>query len=161
MTRPSSKQRVTIDLGHRQAPEDVVVWNWPLRDEGLRSWLLVVAATILVALVWTIWGNPAFTALTAATFALALWRLWIPVKWEIGLTGIAMSVFGFRRRIPWMAVARFEITHEGVWLFADREASAQRGTFIGFGDKRAGVTACIEYYLSTWAAATDSTQSFS
>lgn len=157
---PSTPPTRVAPARQTHAPEDVAVWNWPLRDEGLQSWGLVIVATILVALVWTIWGSPAFTAFAAATFLLALWRLWLPVKWELGLTGVTMSVLGFRRRIPWMAVARFEIQPDGVWLFADRDATPQRGTFIAYAGQREPVRACIEYYLGTWTAATESTQSF-
>lgn len=142
------------------APNDVAVWNWPLRDEGLRSWALLIAAIIIAAVVWIIYASPAFTLFTATTFALALWRLWLPVKWELGLTGVTMVVLGVRRRIPWLAIARFEMHDDGVWLYADREASSQRGTFIGYAGQRERIRACIEYYLGTWTAATDSTRSF-
>jgi hypothetical protein len=143
------------------APDDVAVWNWPLRDEGLKPWAILVGAIALVALVWAIWANAAFALFTYAVFALALWRLWIPVKWELGLTGVTLVVLGFSRRIPWLSVARFELREDGVWLFADRTAAPQRGTFIGYGGQRERMQACIEYYLGTWtAAATESTRSF-
>ena len=142
------------------APEDVAVWNWPLRDEGLRSWAVLIAAVAVVVVVSAIWADGAFTLFTAVMFTLALWRLWLPVKWELGLTGITMVVLGFHRRIPWLAVARFELRDDGVWLFADREAVPQRGTFIGYGGQKERVRACIEYYLGTWTAATESTRSF-
>jgi len=142
------------------APEDLAVWNWPLRDDGPKSWALLVAAVAVAALVWAIWGNPGFALFTYAMLALALWRLWVPVKWELGLTGISLVVLGFRRRIPWLAVARFELRDDGVWLFADREALPQRGTFIGYGGQKQRVQACIEYYLGTWTAASESTRSF-
>jgi hypothetical protein len=157
---PQSSQRTIIPTSQLLAPDDVVVWNWPLRDEGLRSWGLVVAAAVLVALVWTIWQSWQFTLLTAVTLTVAAWRLWLPVKWELGLTGVTLVVLGFRRKIPWMAVAQFEIGEEGVWLFADRDPTPQRGTFISYGGQRPRITACIEYYLGTWTAATESTRSF-
>lgn len=157
----SSSQNALIGLPRQPlAPEDVAVWNWPLRDEGLKSWVLLVGAIVVCALVWAIWANGPFALFTYAMLALALWRLWVPVKWELGLTGITMVVLGFRRRIPWLAVARFELREDGVWLFADRGASPQRGTFIAYGGQHERVRACIEYYLGTWTAATDSTRSF-
>lgn len=142
------------------APEDVAVWNWPLRDEGLKAWAVLVGAIAVAALVWVIWADGVFALFAYAMLALALWRLWLPVKWELGLTGISLVVLGFRRRIPWLAVARFELREDGVWLFADREASPQRGTFIGYGGQKERVQACIEYYLGTWTAATESTRSY-
>lgn len=141
-------------------PEDVVIWNWPLRDEGLKAWIVLVAAVVVVTLVWAIGANLVFELFTCAMLALALWRLWLPVKWELGLTGVTMVVLGFRRRIPWLSVARYELRDAGVWLFADRAASPQRGTFIAYGGQKQRVQACIQYYLGTWTAATDSTQSF-
>jgi hypothetical protein len=156
----SSPPRARSAAGQPLAPDDVAVWNWPLRDEGLRSWALLGGVIILVALVWAIWGNPAFALFAYAMLALALWRLWLPVKWELGLTGVTMVVLGFRRRIPWLSIARFEMRDDGVWLFADRDPSAQRGTFIGYAGERDRIKACIEYYLGTWTAATESTESF-
>jgi hypothetical protein len=156
----SSSPRAAPTVRQTLAPDDVVVWNWPLRDEGLRSWALLIGAVILTALVWVIWRSAAFALFTYAMLALALWRLWLPVKWELGLTGVTMVVLGFRRRIPWLSIARFEMRDDGVWLFADREASSQRGTFIAYAGEREKVTACIEYYLGTWTAATESTRSF-
>lgn len=161
MSRSSSSQSDFIGQPRQLlAPEDIVVWNWPLRDEGLRSWVLLAAAIMLTVLVWAIWGNPGFALFACGMFALALWRLWLPVKWELGLTGVTMVVLGFRRRIPWLSIARFELRDDGVWLFADREAAPQRGTFIGYAGERQRVRACIEYYLGTWTAASDSTLSF-
>lgn len=142
------------------APDDVAVWNWPLRDEGWRSRVIVIAAMAVIFLVWIVWRDAAFTLFAAAMFIVALWRLWLPVRWELGMTGITMVVLGFRRRIRWLAVARFELREDGVWLFADREALPQRGTFIGYGGQKERVRSCIEYYLGTWTAATDSTRSF-
>ena len=161
MPRSSSSQNALIGQSRQPlAPEDVVVWNWPLRDEGLKSWAILIAAIAITALVWAIWANAAFALFTYAMLALALWRLWLPVKWELGLTGITMVVLSFRRRIPWLAVARFELRDDGVWLFADREASSQRGTFIAYGGQKERVRDCIEYYLGTWTAATESTRTF-
>jgi len=159
MTRPSSKPRVVIPVGQPLAPEDVVVWNWPLRDEGLKSWAMLATAVALVAAVWSIWRDAPFTILAATALALSLWRLWLPVKWELGLTGVTQTALGLRRRIPWMAIARFEYAPAGVWLFSDREESSLRGVFIGYGGQRERVTACIDYYLGTWTSSTDSTQS--
>jgi len=155
----SSKQRVVLTT-QPLAPEDVVVWTWPLRDEGVQAWIVALVALAAVVAVWSIWDDLAFTAVAGATFAIALWRLWLPVKWELGLTGVTLVVLGFRRRIPWMTVARFDLAQDGVWLYADREASPYRGTFIAYGSQRERIIACVNYYLGTWTAATDSTQSF-
>lgn len=136
------------------------MWNWPLRDDGLRAWLVIVLALALVAIVWAVGRDPLFTSLTIASFTICLWRMWIPVRWELNLSGITMAVCGFRRRIPWMAIARYELRPDGVWLYADREASPSRSTFIGYGGERERITAMIEYYLGRWTAATESTQTY-
>jgi hypothetical protein len=155
----SSSQKIGL-TPQPLAPEDVAVWNWPLRDEGPKAWAILVAAIGIAILVWAIWADAVFALFTYAMLALALWRLWLPIRWELGLTGITLVVLGFRRRIPWLAVARFELRQDGVWLFADREPSPQRGTFIAYGGEKERVRACIQYYLGAWTAATDSTRSF-
>jgi hypothetical protein len=149
MTRPSSTPRRLLPPG-RQAPDDVVVVAWPLRDEGLHAWLLVIGMAATVALGWALWRNFGFTLLTAAAMTLALWRLWLPVKWEIGLTGVTQNVLGIKRRIPWLAIARYEFRSHGVWLYADREESPLRAVFIAYGEQRERIAATIDYYLGAW-----------
>jgi len=157
----SSSQSDFIGLSRQPlAPEDIAVWNWPLRDDGMKGWGLLLGAVGLATLVWWIWNSASFALFTYFMLMLSLWRLWLPVRWELGLTGITMVVLGFRRRIPWLSVARFELREDGVWLFADREAAPQRGTFIAYGGQRERVQACVEYYLGTWTAATESTHSY-
>ena len=81
MPRSSSSQSDFIGQPRQLlAPEDIVVWNWPLRDEGLRSWAILVSAIALTALVWAIWGNPAF-----ALFAYAMLALINVSKWGMSL----------------------------------------------------------------------------
>lgn len=158
MTRPSTKSRAVLSPG-AIAPEDVVVWNWPLRDERLQSWIVLAIAVALVALVVAVWRDPLFTVLAAVALAVALWRLWLPVKWELGLAGVTQTALGIRRRIAWMSIARFTLADEGVWLYADRQPSPFRGVYIAYNGQRERITACVEYYLGTWTAA-DSTHSF-
>jgi hypothetical protein len=156
----SSLPRSAARISTHPAPEDVTVWNWPLRDEGLRSWAMLIGIAGVVSLIWMAVGSLPLTFLSATTLLLAVWRLWLPVKWELGLTGITQTVLGFRRRIPWLAVARFELRSDGVWLFADREASPLRAVFIGYGGQRTKIAALVDYYLGTWTHSSDSTQSF-
>ncbi len=153
-----ARRRLLANQG--MAPEDVVVWNWPLRDEGLRSWALLLVVSALVALVWTLWRDVAFTLLAAATFAISLWRMLLPVKWSLGLTGLKQTVLGMERRIPWMAIARFEFQPHGVWLYSHRAGSPQRGIYIAYGDQPQRVRTIVDYYLGTWTSAGDSTRSF-
>ena len=159
MTRPSTPPRRLLAAGGRLAPDDVVFWNWPLRDEGLRSWGMLVGVAVLVSLVWTFWRDLALASAVALALLVALWRLWLPVKWELGLTGITQTAFGFKRRIAWLAIASYEIRPDGVWLFADREQSHLRAVFIGYAGRREEVVALVNYYLGTWAHSSESTQS--
>lgn len=130
--------------------EDVVVWNWPLRDESLRSWLLLAAVAASVGAVWMLWQDVLFSLLAGLALLISLWRLWLPVRWELGLTGITQTALGFRRRIPWMAIARFDLRDNGVWLYADRDPAPQRAVFIAYAGQRTRITACVDYYLGTW-----------
>jgi hypothetical protein len=118
---------------------------------------MLVGVAVLVSIAWTLSRSSVFTLLTALCLLLSLWRLWLPVKWELRLTGITQTALGMRRQIPWLAIARFELRNDGVWLFADRDSSPLRGVFISYGDQREKVVAIVDYYLGTWTHSSDST----
>lgn len=158
---PSSTKPAVLNPSRQQlAPDDVVVWMWPLRDEGVQSWILLTIAAAATGVVWSIWHDAAFTCFAAAAMLLSLWRMLLPVRWQLGLSGITQRVLGFEHRIPWLAIARYELREEGVWLLADRESASTRGVFIAYGRQRDRVRAIVNYYLGTWTSSTESTQSF-
>jgi len=134
----------------RQAPEDVTIDDWPLRDRPLGASLgLTLAAGLTWLAVWAT-GNVPVGAAIGVLLLLPLWRTWLPVHYQVGSGGIVQSVAGWRRRIPWTAIRRYEPRDEGVLLFADATAvglSSLRGLFLHCGAKREAVIAQLEHHL--------------
>jgi hypothetical protein len=134
----------------RVAPEEVTIHDWPLRDRPLGS---LLALTLGAAASWLVgWktGQPTAGGLAAAVLAATLWRTWLPVRYELGGSGIVQTIFGWRRRISWIAIQRCEVKHDGVLLLPDATAtplSPVRGLYLHWGDKRDAVLAHLDYYL--------------
>lgn len=148
----------------RQAPEPVLIVNWPLRDEGLWSLLLITVFMAIAALCGSISGRPALGALSFAMLALSAWRLWVPVAFSVSSRGITQTIFGRQRRISWPQIARYKVYPGGVLLLADSPhtpLAALRGLYIRWNGRRDELLELVQYFLDTRYAVTGSTRSFS
>lgn len=136
------------------APPDVELWNWPIRDDG---WLAIPpVAMFLVAVAIGYWQGSDWRlpTIAGAIAAIALHRFWIPVRYVLSVGGVSQGFFVFPRRIPWIAIRRFDVEPSGVWLFPTESERPNRfldGIFIRFGGRRSDVMACVTYYLGAWA----------
>ena len=147
-----SSIRPTRDGGSRirASPEEVTIDDWPLRDRPLSS---AVAFALAAAASWgAIWatGNPAVGAVVAIMLALTLWRTCLPVRYQLGTGGVVQSVLGWRRRIAWTSIRRYELHAEGALLSPDATAtplSPLRGLYLRWGSQRQAVIAQLEYHL--------------
>ena len=134
----------------RHAPEEVLIDDWPLRDRPMASSLgLTLAAGLVWLAVWATRNVPVGAAI-GAVLLVTLWRTWLPVHYELGSGGIVQSVLGWRRRIPWTAIRRYEPRSDGVLLFADATTvgfAPLRGLYLYCGDKRDAVIAQLQHHL--------------
>lgn len=134
----------------RVAPPDLRLVNWPLRDEGWRAWgLLTVLAAAATAVGWKLTSLPA-GLLAGTALAVAAWRLWIPVTWELGYSGITETVLGRSVRIPWTSIAGWREYRAGVLLLPEADAApilALRGRFVAWRSQRAELLALLEHYV--------------
>lgn len=132
-------------------PSPVQLVNWPLRDEklrvGLSTAILLVAAILSGRLSDSFWMG----AVVLAALIGCSWRLWIPVHFELNSKGITQTVLGRRRRIPWSAVARYQLRGRGILLLADSDSSALaafRGVFIVWNGQRDAVLDLVNFFLA-------------
>jgi hypothetical protein len=156
MDRMNLKSRpreiVQVAMAHRAAPTDVVLQFWGIQQRPWETLGLLVFSVGLSVGAWWLSDSMLIASISLGSLLLAGGRAWCPIRWELGLGGITETVWFFRRKIPWIAIARFEIGEEGVWLFANRTGESHPGLFLEFGERRDAVIGCIEYYLGTWAA---------
>jgi len=134
----------------RIAPEEVTLVVWPLRQRPVESALLLAMAAGVGCFVgwWT--RQPLVGGGVAAALAIVLWRTWLPVTFEVGISGIRQSVLGRGRRISWSAIRSHEIQPDGVLLSPDPQLvplSPLRGLYLPWLDQREKVLAHVEYYL--------------
>src|SRR4051794_35852233 len=134
----------------RLAPEEVTIDDWPLRDRPLAASLgLTLSAGLTWLAVWAT-GNVALGAAIGAVLLLTLWRAWLPVRYQVGSGGIVQSVLGWRRRIAWTSIRRYEPRDDGVLLFADATAvgfSPLRGLYLHCGGQREAVITQLQHHL--------------
>jgi hypothetical protein len=140
----------------RVAPEELVLVDWPLRQQPLGSAAALLLAISASSLAGWVTRSPLVGAAVAAVLLLTLWRKLLSVRYELGGGGIVQSVFGWRRRVPWTAILHYELDSRGVLLLPDAVAtplSPLRGLYLPWGDKRDEVLAHLDYYLQSWHAA--------
>lgn len=134
----------------RVAPEQCELWIWPLRQQPLAVLTALAAALGVGWLIAAAYERAWLGALTAGLLLVAGWRMWLPVTYELGASGVCQVVLGRRRRIPWAAVACYAVRGEGVLLVPDIQVaplSPLRGLYVPWRDQRDQVLASVEYYL--------------
>lgn len=133
------------------APPPAVRWqSWPLRDDPLRSSIVVAALAALGAAVGWLTGRAALGGLAAAVTAAAAWRHFVPVVFELSRDGIDHWLFGRRRHVSWSAIARHEIGRDGVLLLPECSwpmAAWFGGLYVPWLHHRDEVLAQVRYHL--------------
>ena len=116
----------------RIAPPDLRLVNWPLRDAKLASVLTVVLVTIASVVAVQLSDSVAMGVLTCLALAAALWRMWVPVTFELSASGIVETIGRRRTRTSWSLIQRCEIRGSGVVLHLGEGAllSGSRGHYI-------------------------------
>jgi hypothetical protein len=138
----------TVQIG--SPPEDVRLTNWPLRYEPISAWSTIAATLLVAAIVGNLSQSVLMGFISLAVLNVALWRLWVPVSFELGRKGVVQTVLGRARRISWSMIAGYDIRRHGVLLLADADSSplaAARGLFIRWGTQRDALLKIVEYYL--------------
>ena len=149
---PTSSASSPRDSGARirVAPEQCALLIWPLRQQPLCVLTALAAALGVGWLIGSAYERTWLGALTAGLLVVTSWRMWLPVTYEVGASGVGRVVLGRRRRIPWAAVGGYEVRGEGVLLVPDIQVtplSPLRGLYVPWLDQREKVLASVEYYL--------------
>jgi hypothetical protein len=123
--------------------------SWPAVDELRRTWPVAAGVLAAVAAVQLVTGRTALGLLAAGVLLLVTWRAWVPVRFEIGPGGITQHVARFRRRIPWAAIARYEIRPDGMLLLPDDRAAPidrLRGLWLPWPDDEDDLIELVRRY---------------
>jgi hypothetical protein len=131
-------------------PVELLLANWPLRDDGPLAWLVVIGAVAASVTAGFVAQSAVMGVVSFLALSIALWRLWVPVTFELGPRGVVQILFGRRRRIAWSSVARYEVRRRGVLLLSEETqgpAAALRGLYVRWGRHREELLAVIAHYL--------------
>jgi hypothetical protein len=134
----------------REPPPPIRWRSWPVRDHASRG--LVVGVGLLIAAVGVGWasGKAYLGLLALAALAMALWRFFLPVVFELSEEGVDQRLFGRQYRIPWPAIKRYEVHSTGVLLLPREDHSPMasfRGLYLPWTTHRGEVLAHVRYYL--------------
>jgi hypothetical protein len=124
---------------------------WQPRTQPVLFFGVLSAYTVAVFMVYWFSSDWAMTAISVCSFLLVSWRLWMPVKFHIGPTGIIQSVLGQQRQLGWGYVQQIQTQRGGVRIHyqtAEPQFGLSRTIVISvpFSHQDALVST-IEYYL--------------
>lgn len=131
-------------------PDGVTVVSWPLRDRRLGCLVVIVATMGVATAAGRLSQSLAMGCLVQGVLVVGLWRLWIPVTFQLGISGIVETVLGHPRYIDWMTVTRVQLQGRGVLLLADRTdtpLAAIHGIFIPWHDQREQIIRLVEHFV--------------
>lgn len=99
---------------------------WPLRD-SLTGVMALLGIVILSGGFFLLTGQLWMSLFVLLVLVICTWRIWIPVHFEFGASGITRTCLGRRQQIPWYLVARAERCRDGIRLYP-RSADAPLAT---------------------------------
>ena len=136
-------------------PPPLVRWRrWPLRDNFLFGAMALVGLAAVGLLVYWQTDRLHLAIGAALAIAIATWRFFVPVTFELNAEGVHQWVFGRHRRIPWSEIRQHQIFSSGVLLLPYEHGSpieVMQGLFLPWGMRRDEILAQIRYYLDPTA----------
>jgi len=90
--------------------------------------------------------------LSLVSLAVAAWRLWVPVTFDLGSKGVIQRIAGRARQIPWAQFARYQALPLGLLLSTDADptlTAAVYSLFIPWTGRRDEILKVVEYYSQT------------
>ena len=124
---------------------------WQPRSQPLLfTGVLTLYATVVFAVYWFT-RDVLMTGVTVTALLLVSWRLWIPVRFHIGPTGVIQSVLGQQRQLGWGYVKQIQ-PHRGglrvLYQTAGSELSLRKTLVISVPQsKLEELVTTFEYYM--------------
>ena len=125
---------------------------WPIVHERTRVWPMLAGVVAVTVVVGVSTDSLGWALATVTLLALALWRMLVPIYFEINSLGVTQRALGRRWLIPWSAVARCEVHGEGILLLKQDEQSPFSrlgGLYIPWSAYRDDLLELVEQHLST------------
>mgnify|MGYP005643025119 CR=1 FL=1 len=104
---------------------EIHVVCWPLKFYWKKTWAILLSYFIVACVVYLLTTNLLVASVVLLALVSVSWRLWIPMQYSIGPTGITRSVLGRQRQLGWAMIRRISQDSRGVQVFFDRTPSIQ------------------------------------
>lgn len=137
-----------IAAGLRLAPPPVSWRSWPLAAGGSQVWLTLSLMLLTFSVIAYCDGSASLAAAGAGLVALAAWRVFVPIVYELGPMGVSQHLFSRTTRVPWGSVERAQVGRQGVFFSLDGAVLApMRGLYVPWEENREQVLEQVAYYL--------------
>jgi hypothetical protein len=157
MTRSSTRQPTaarassgsdsgSAKRGEAQSPAPFAWRSWSIVDEWRRTWPIAATVALVSLVIGIATGKLDLGLIALVVQAAALWRLWLPIHYEINSQGIEQRVFRRTVKTPRTAIRRHELRRDGVLLFREADArpfDAWRGVYLPWNRNHAAVVAAL------------------
>lgn len=123
---------------------------WYLRDRPLLAGLAVLLIAATAAVIYFVSASMPGTIGCTTALIVAMRRMFLPIEFHLDPVGVTRRLARQTRRIPWTAIARYEICQRGVVLFpygADYRLAAGQGLFIPWNGHREELLAILAEFV--------------
>lgn len=117
---PSSREFET------QSPELSLV-RLPIRDDHIAQVAILILLLVLILLTYSGTVSVWISLGVVIMCLIATWKLFIPVRIDLGPRGIIQTTFAGTRKTPWREIARYETHSHGVILYLTHDDSPLAG----------------------------------
>ena len=124
--------------------------TWVPANEPLHVMIGGGASLAFLWLVQRSAGQTWITVLAGVALAAAIWRMWLPINFELDARGIQQIVLGRRRFWPWSTFARYEVDPQGVALIRDPRdypLARAKGLYISAVSEHVELVQLVDLYL--------------
>ncbi len=116
-------------------------------DEWRRSWPVLLASVGIGVIVGITTASAALMLLAIAVQLISLWRLVLPMKYEINYSGVDQRFFGRVTHTPWPAIRGCQVLRHGLLLTSEQALwpwKTWRSLYVPWGRRRALVLAGLD-----------------
>ena len=115
----------------------------------------------VMPLVWVTTGKLHLALIALCAIMLAMWRLFVPLTFEVNSRGLTQSILGRKRLVPYNAIGRYEVHRDGILLLPRAilanhgEPSAVdffRSLYVPFGGHQEQILEALEHYCPKLAS---------
>ncbi|MFP6657166.1 MAG: hypothetical protein VB853_03230 [Pirellulales bacterium] len=153
MSDSTTKIRVrtpVLEDERETSPGPAVEWTFfPLFQQRKVAVVVCCGLLTISALVGWVSGKLYLAAIAALLGGVTVWRLFIPVHYQIDNVGITQLVWRRSRTTAWHSIGSLRELDEGILMMPKSrlgELAPLRGIFLPWGSHRDDVLACVEFH---------------